>query len=95
MHLRLLGITGAGERPHFWSSCYTNSCSRGGAVGAADWRCATGQALEESIEGIAGVSQQTAGEIAKDVAVEFAYGFLTAVTVWPAFVRYKRRLLKQ
>ena len=43
-----------------------------GAAFGATLGGATGAALEESIEGLAGVSQQTAGEIAKDIAVEGA-----------------------
>lgn len=43
----------------------------GAAIGAAIGG-ASGAALEEGIEGIAGVSEQTAGEIAKDIAVEGA-----------------------
>jgi hypothetical protein len=41
-----------------------------GIIGGSVLGAMTGAATEEAIEGIAGVSEQTAGEIAKDIAVE-------------------------
>jgi hypothetical protein len=48
----------------------------GAGVGAGG-----GSAVEEGIEALAGVSKQTAGEIAKDVATEATIGFLADATL--------------
>jgi hypothetical protein len=47
----------------------------GGAIGAAIG-AGTGQGVEEIIEAAAGVSKQSAGEIAKDIGTEAAIGFV-------------------
>ena len=60
----------------------------GAAIGAG-LGAGGGSAVEEGIEALAGVSKQTAGEIAKDVATEATIGFLADATLGTFGVGYR------
>ena len=76
----ILGITGAIKAAPLGLPFGPAGVVLAGAVGAGTG-AASGQALEEGVEALAGVQDQTAGEVAKDLGKEFAYGFLTDVTL--------------
>ena len=69
------GVTGAMKGAAIGSAVPGIGTLFGGMVGAA-LGAGGGQALEEVVEATAGVSKQSAGSIAKDIATEAAIGFV-------------------
>lgn len=75
------GITGAIKGAAFGTAVAPGFGTLvGGAIGAGTG-AAAGQGVEEAIEALYGVQDQTAKEVAKDLGTEFAIGFLTDATL--------------